>query len=209
MGRKSRAKANPGRHQKASGKGARRRPAALRVAAVLTAVAMLIGAGLFVAHSRASARRAASLGAPDRVRLSTSKGDIVLEVYPKAMPGTVANFERLVEARFYDGLTWHRVEDWVVQTGDPTGTGAGGSGQTIKFETTPLLNNVRGAVGMARKPDDLDSATSQFYILKADAPSLDGQYAVFGRVVSGMDVVDKLTTQDKILRATVETAQPK
>lgn len=209
MGRKSRAKADAGRHQRVPGGWPRKRSLAWRLAAALTAAAMLVGAGLFVGYSRTTTVRAAALGAPDRVRLSTSKGDIVIEVYPKAMPGTVANFERLVAARFYDGLTWHRVENWVVQTGDPTGTGAGGSGQAIKFETTPLLGNVRGAVGMARKADDLDSATSQFYILKADARSLDGQYAVFGRVVSGMDVVDKLTTQDKILRAVVETTQSK
>lgn len=208
MGRKSRAKADSSRHKKTSGKRAHKR-IVWRAVAGFTALVMLVGAGVFVAHSRASAKRAASLGAPERVRLSTSWGDIVLEVYPQAMPRTVANFEQLVRAHFYDGLTWHRVEDWVVQTGDPTGTGTGGSGQTVKFESTPLLANVRGAVGMARRADDLDSATSQFYILKADARSLDGQYAVFGRVVSGMDVVDKLTVQDKILRAAVEPARAK
>lgn len=121
------------------------------------------------------------------------------------MPITVANFEKLAEAGFYNGLVWHRVEGWVVQTGDPTGTGAGGSKQTIKLETHPKLTNVRGGVGMARKPDR-DSASSQFYVLKANARSLDGDYAIFGKVTEGMDVVDKITAQDKMLTVTIVRA---
>jgi peptidyl-prolyl cis-trans isomerase B (cyclophilin B) len=149
------------------------------------------------------AEREARLGVRDIVRIETDKGLIVMELFPELMPNTVANFESLARAGFYDGLTWHRVENWVVQTGDPTGTGSGGSGQTIRLETHEDLPNVRGAVGMART-DDPHSATSQFYILKADARSLDNAYAIFGRVVEGMDVVDSLKVGDKMTKVTVE-----
>jgi len=120
-----------------------------------------------------------------------------LEVYPELMPITVGNFEKLVISKFYDGLTFHRVEDWVIQGGDPKGNGTGGPGWTIKLETNPLLKNTRGALAMARSSDP-DSAGSQFYILKKDASSLDGQYAVFGRVIKGMDIVDHIKPGDKM-----------
>ena len=130
-----------------------------------------------------------------QVTIDTAKGQIVMDVYPGLMPVTVANFDKLVKAGFYNGLTFHRVEDWVIQGGDPKGDGTGGSGQTIKLETNPQLKNVRGAVAMARSSDP-NSASSQFYILKQDTPSLDGQYAVFGMVVQGMNVVDQIQVGD-------------
>jgi peptidyl-prolyl cis-trans isomerase B (cyclophilin B) len=132
-----------------------------------------------------------------RVTINTAKGPIVMEVYPDLMPVTVANFDKLVKSGFYNGLTFHRVENWVIQGGDPKGDGTGGSGQTIKLETNPELKNVRGAVAMARSSDP-NSASSQFYILKQDTPSLDGQYAVFGMVVQGMNVVDQIQIGDKM-----------
>lgn len=146
-------------------------------------------------------------GTPDTVKIETSKGLIVMEVYPDLVPVTVANFEGLAGSGFYDGLVWHRVENWVVQTGDPQGTGYGGSGKNIKLEINRQLSNVRGAVGMARS-EARDSATSQFYILKSDATSLDGNYAIFGEVTQGMDVVDKLVIGDKMLKVTVEPGKP-
>jgi peptidyl-prolyl cis-trans isomerase B (cyclophilin B) len=127
--------------------------------------------------------------------IETAKGPIVIEVYPALMPVTCANFIKLVEQGFYKDMVFHRVEDWVIQTGDPTGTGTSGSGQTIKLETNPQLPNVRGAVGMARSQDP-NTATSQFYILRKDARTLDGNYAIFGKVVSGLDVVDKIALKD-------------
>jgi peptidyl-prolyl cis-trans isomerase B (cyclophilin B) len=133
-----------------------------------------------------------------RVTIDTARGQIVMEVYPDLMPVTVANFDKLVKAGFYNGLTFHRVEDWVIQGGDPKGNGTGGSGQTIKLETNPQLKNVRGAVAMARSSDP-NSASSQFYILKQDQSSLDGQYAVFGMVVQGMSVVDQIQIGDRML----------
>jgi cyclophilin family peptidyl-prolyl cis-trans isomerase len=131
------------------------------------------------------------------VTINTAKGPIVMEVYPDLMPITVANFDKLVKAGFYNGLKFHRVENWVIQGGDPKGDGTGGSGQTIKLETNPELKNVRGAVAMARSSDP-NSASSQFYILKQDTPSLDGQYAVFGMVVQGMNVVDQIQIGDRM-----------
>jgi cyclophilin family peptidyl-prolyl cis-trans isomerase len=133
----------------------------------------------------------------ERVIMTTSKGEIELELYPKLMPITVANFEKLISAKFYDGLTFHRVEDWVIQGGDPQGNGTGGPGWNIKLETNPQLKNVRGALAMARSREP-DSAGSQFYILKTDASWLDGQYAVFGKVTKGLEVVDRIAIGDKM-----------
>ena len=148
-----------------------------------------------------------ALSVTETVKIETSKGTVVVELYPELAPITVENFEKLVKEGFYDGLTWHRVEDWVVQTGDPLGTGEGGSSETIPLEISRVLKNRRGMLGMARTIDP-NSASSQFYVLKSDAPGLDGGYAVFGKVVSGMDVIDQLTTEDTIVKATLETESP-
>ncbi|MCL6479976.1 MAG: peptidylprolyl isomerase [Peptococcaceae bacterium] len=129
--------------------------------------------------------------------IETPKGRIVAEIYPKEMPVTAGNFEKLVKSNFYNGLTFHRVEDWVIQGGDPQGNGTGGPGWTIPLETNPKLKNVRGALAMARGQDP-DSAGSQFYILKKDASLLDGQYAVFGKVIKGMEVVDQIAKGDQM-----------
>lgn len=152
------------------------------------------------------------IGVPaDTVTIETSKGTFVMKVYPTLAPKTVANFRELAESGFYDGLTWHRVEDWVVQTGDPTATGMGGSEKTLSLEIAPRLSNKRGFVGMARAVDP-NSASSQFYILRKDALSLDGNYALFGQVVKGMDVIDGLEIGDLMTKAayksnTSKTAQ--
>jgi len=133
------------------------------------------------------------------INIKTDKGDIKLEIYPDLMPITTENFISLVNKGFYDDLKFHRVEDWVVQGGDPNGNGTGGSDKTIKLETSPKLKNIRGAVAMARAKDP-DSASSQFYILKKDADWLDGSYAVFGNVVSGMDIIDNIAIGDKMIK---------
>lgn len=171
--------------------------------AVIALVAIAAGA---VYYLQTRPKEVSGLGTADIVRIETSKGNIVMEVYPDLVPNTVANFESLVESGFYDGLIWHRVENWVVQTGDPEGTGYGGSNETIKLEINRKLSNVRSFVGMARS-QDRDSASSQFYILKSDAVGLDGDYAVFGRVVQGMDVVDRLMASDNMLKVTLEKAE--
>jgi peptidyl-prolyl cis-trans isomerase B (cyclophilin B) len=122
---------------------------------------------------------------------------IVLELYPDLAPQSVCNFVYLARQGFYDGLKFHRImKDFMIQGGDPEGTGGGGPGYSIKGEFssngfTNDLKHTRGVLSMARS-NDYNSAGSQFFIMHADYPSLDGAYAAFGRVISGMDVVDKL-----------------
>ena len=122
--------------------------------------------------------------------LETGKGTIRFQLYEDKAPITTANFVKLAKRGFYDGLIFHRViKGFVIQTGDPLGTGMGGSGETIVLETNKSLTHTDGAVGMARSSNP-NSASSQFYI--CDGPqhrSLDGGYAVFGQVIEGMDVV--------------------
>ena len=136
------------------------------------------------------------------VTITTAKGDIKMNLRGDLMPLTTANFIKLAGSGFYNGLTFHRVENWVVQGGDPNGNGMGGPGYSIKLETNANMKNVRGAVAMARGQDP-DSAGSQFYILRKDASWLDGQYAVFGNVTSGMDIVDKMAIGDVMTSVTV------
>ena len=126
-------------------------------------------------------------------------GVIDLELDEKAAPITVENFEKLVKDKFYDGLIFHRViNGFMIQGGDPEETGMGGDGWHIKGEfaangwDNPIAHK-RGVISMARAQNP-DSAGSQFFIMHADADYLDGQYAAFGRVVSGMDVVDKIAS---------------
>jgi len=121
--------------------------------------------------------------------IETSMGTIKFELYEQRAPITTANFIKLAESGFYDGLIFHRVvDDFVIQTGDPTGTGTGGSGETIVLEIDEELTHEDGAVGMARTADP-NSATSQFYICDGAQHGLDDNYAVFGQVFEGMDVV--------------------
>jgi len=136
-----------------------------------------------------------------RVSMQTSKGNIEFALRPDLMPITVANFMMMVKNEFLKGLTFHRVEDWVIQGGDPTIVGKVAPNWTIELETDTSLNNVRGAIGMARTSVP-NSANSQFYILKQTENSLDGQYAIFGNVTKGMDVVDKIAIGDKIISVT-------
>ena len=132
------------------------------------------------------------------VVIEMDKGGIIrIEVDEKAAPITAANFLKLVKEGFYDGLTFHRViSGFMVQGGDPTGTGTGGSKDTIKGEFASNgynnpLKHTRGVISMARTMDP-NSASSQFFIMHADAPHLDGQYAAFGKVVEGMGVIDQI-----------------
>ena len=124
-------------------------------------------------------------------------GVIRLELYPDIAPITVDNFVALVKKGFYDGLIFHRViSGFMIQGGDPQGTGMGGPGYTIKgeFRANGVVNNIRherGVISMARSMMP-DSAGSQFFIMHADAPHLDGQYAAFGRVIEGIEEVDKI-----------------
>ena len=128
--------------------------------------------------------------------IGMANGDVMrLELYPDVAPNTVANFIELANAGFYDGLIFHRViPGFMIQGGDPTGTGMGGPGYSIKGEFSGNgfendLSHERGVISMARAMDP-DSAGSQFFIMHADYPPLDGQYAAFGRVIEGIEAVD-------------------
>ena len=124
-------------------------------------------------------------------------GTIYAEIDADTAPITVTNFVNLCKNHFYDGLTFHRIiKDFMIQGGDPNGDGTGGSKETIKGEFSDNgvenpLKHTRGALSMARSQDN-DSASSQFFIVKKTASHLDGQYAVFGYVYEGMDIVDKI-----------------
>ncbi|MDD6258918.1 MAG: peptidylprolyl isomerase [Erysipelotrichaceae bacterium] len=124
-------------------------------------------------------------------------GLIKIELDEQAAPITVANFKKLVKEGFYDGLTFHRIiPGFMIQGGDPNGNGTGGSKENIKGEfaangVNNPIRHKRGVISMARAMDP-DSASSQFFIMHADAPHLDGQYAAFGHVTEGMDVVDEI-----------------
>lgn len=134
------------------------------------------------------------------VKLETTKGIILVELYPNVAPITVENFQNLVNEKFYDGLIFHRViKDFMIQGGDPEGTGLGGSSKTIKGEfknngVNNDLSHTRGVISMARNSISMDSASSQFFIVQKDSTYLDGDYAAFGKVVAGMDVVDKIAS---------------
>lgn len=144
-----------------------------------------------------------SLGPATVIKVETNKGAFTMHLYGQRMPKTVANFVKLTEEGFFDGLKFHRVLDWVVQTGDPTGEGAGGPGYTIPFESFRGLRHDRGAVGMARS-EPLDSGGSQWYVIRKATHQLDRQYAVFGKVVEGMEeVVDKLVEDDTVTSVTI------
>ena len=127
-------------------------------------------------------------------------GKIELELYPEFAPETVKNFESLVFEGFYDGLTFHRViPGFMIQGGDPLGNGMGGSEKKIKGEfkangfSKNTLKHERGVISMARAFDP-NSASSQFFIMHANAPHLDGSYAAFGKVISGIEVVDEIAS---------------
>jgi len=148
------------------------------------------------------------------VQIEMDNGGIIkLELYPDIAPITVANFTKLVSEGFYDGLIFHRViPGFMVQGGDPSGNGTGGSKDNIKGEfksngVNNSLSHVRGVISMARSSSP-NSASSQFFIMHQDGAFLDGQYAAFGKVIEGIEVVDQITSvktnaMDKPLEAQV------
>lgn len=135
------------------------------------------------------------------VRIEMDNGALIdIELYPDKAPATVANFEKLVSEGFYDGLTFHRIiKGFMIQGGDPQGTGMGGSAEKIygEFANNGFkqndLRHTRGVISMARSMNP-DSASSQFFIMHQDAPHLDGSYAAFGKVISGIEAVDEIAS---------------
>ena len=133
-------------------------------------------------------------------KIEMESGDIMSgELYPDTAPETVANFVKLAEEGFYDGTIFHRViPEFMIQGGDPDGTGTGGPGYTIKgeFSANGFENNLtheRGVISMARAADP-DSAGSQFFIMVKKSKHLDGQYAAFGKITEGLEIVDKIVS---------------
>ncbi len=143
----------------------------------------------------------------------TEEKTFVITLYPETAPITCENFQKLVEEKFYDGLTFHRVvDDFMAQGGDPKGDGTGGSENTIKGEFTAngvenTLAHTRGVVSMARS-NDMDSASSQFFICYTDCSFLDGNYAAFGLVTEGMDVVDGFLEIERTLGSDNAVSKP-
>ena len=147
----------------------------------------------------------------EQILITMENGDTIkAELYPEIAPKTVENFLKLVDEKFYDGLIFHRViKGFMIQGGDPTGTGMGGSKETIvgEFRANGIQNDLahtRGVLSMART-NMPNSASSQFFIMHQDAPHLDGQYAAFGKVIEGMEAVDRIAAvktnwQDKPLK---------
>jgi cyclophilin family peptidyl-prolyl cis-trans isomerase len=182
----------------------------------LVRLGVLIGTMAILAAPSARAQKSApkpSSGAGPVVAIETEKGTFEFETYPNEAPKTVARIVELVRKRFYNGQRFHRVvPGFVVQVGDPTsrdmtkqeGWGTRGSGTPIgAAEFSKLRTHVRGAVVMAHL-DDPAKADSQFYITLAPAPRLDGKYTVFGKVISGMNVVSNIAFGDRLVRATVK-----
>ncbi len=185
----------------------------LRCLGLLLAL-MMVGAALVACDSSAPLHAELDFTAvdPAKVQETTSVteyvkisvkdyGDIIIRLYPEVAPKTVENFQTLVGQGFYDGIIFHRViEDFVIQAGDPKGDGTGGSDKNIKgeFRANGVVNNlkhIRGVISMARLGNDYNSASSQFYICHETTPSttaLNGSYAGFGYVVSGIEVVDAI-----------------
>lgn len=145
--------------------------------------------------------------------ITMENGDVMeAELYPSIAPETVKNFVKLIEENFYDGIIFHRViPGFMIQGGDPKGNGTGGSKETIKGEFDAngfknTLKHTRGVLSMARTYDP-NSASSQFFIMHKDAPHLDGQYAAFGKITKGIEVVDKIASVKTDFRDKPKTPQ--
>lgn len=167
---------------------------------LLAAMLMLTGCG---AQPPAQKKEELNVTKNPVVTIEMEDGGIIkAELYPDIAPNTVRNFVSLIKKGYYDGLIFHRViPGFMIQGGDPKGNGTGGPGYSIKGEFTANgfkndLKHTRGVLSMARATS-MDSAGSQFFIMVKDYPSLDNQYASFGKVIEGMDVVDKIVNAER------------
>ena len=175
----------------------------LCIVLLLVSALMLCACGSKTAETAEPAGSAEAAGGLHHVELVVKDyGSITLELDADAAPITVANFLKLAESGFYDGLTFHRIMDgFMIQGGDPDGNGSGGSGETIKGEfqqngVDNPISHVKGVISMARAKNP-DSASSQFFITVADSTFLDGAYAAFGHVTDGMDVAEQIAKDAK------------
>ena len=170
------------------------------IAGLLLLIVVLVAAviALFAVRGKNESTEAIDAAGKHHIEIQVKDyGTIKAELDGDAAPITVANFLKLAESGFYDGLTFHRIIDgFMIQGGDPKGNGTGGADKTIKGEFSQngvenKLSHVRGTLSMARS-QDMDSASSQFFIVQSDCTYLDGQYAAFGTVTEGMELVDKI-----------------
>ena len=170
------------------------------IAGILLLIVVLVAAVivLFAVRGKKESTEAIDAAGKHHIEIQVKDyGTIKAELDGDAAPITVANFLKLAESGFYDGLTFHRIIDgFMIQGGDPKGNGTGGADKTIKGEFSQngvenKLSHVRGTLSMARS-QDMDSASSQFFIVQSDSTYLDGQYAGFGTVTEGMDIVDQI-----------------
>ena len=167
-----------------------------------TIVAAALAAGL------AGAADAQTLDPENTIYMDLTYGRVVIELRPDLAPKTVARMKELTRAHFFDGIVFHRViSGFMAQTGDPTGTGTGGSGKKLPAEFNSA-HHLRGTVSMARAQDP-DSADSQFFICYAAVPQLDGKYTIWGQVVQGMEFVDKIKRGDDDPNGMVSPPQDK
>ena len=175
----------------------KKKPLALIIVACCVVVGFVVGL-VWGLNSKKQAAAAADPVATNHIEIEVRDyGTIKAELYGNTAPITVENFVKLAREGFYDGLTFHRIiSGFMIQGGDPNGNGTGGSGQNIKGEFSANgvenpLKHTRGVLSMARSSAP-DSASSQFFIMHQDAPHLDGQYAAFGKVTEGMEIVDAI-----------------
>jgi peptidyl-prolyl cis-trans isomerase A (cyclophilin A) len=159
----------------------------------MRAAKLLVGlvavAGCLMAPGRAEAKNL-------RATIETTQGTIVIELYPDKAPKTVANFVKLAKQGFYNGIIFHRViPNFMIQTGDPTGTGTGGPGYTFEDEFSDLRHDGLGVVSMANAGPNTNG--SQFFITLAPTPWLDGRHSVFGRVVEGQQAVEAIVAAER------------
>ena len=170
------------------------------IAGLLLLIVVLVAAviALFAVRGKKESTETIDAAGKHHIEIQVKDyGTIKAELDGDTAPITVANFLKLAESGFYDGLTFHRIIDgFMIQGGDPKGNGTGGADKTIKGEFSQngvenKLSHVRGTLSMARS-QDMDSASSQFFIVQSDCTYLDGQYAAFGTVTEGMDLVDKI-----------------
>ncbi len=178
----------------------------------LTCLLCLIGCGKETVEEQAESTGGETVASgntdePDRYHAEITikdYGTIKVELYRDEAPITVDNFVKLANSGFYDGLTFHRIIDgFMMQGGDPLGNGTGGSDENIKGEfmnngVNNQLKHTRGAISMARNGRSMDSASSQFFIVHQDAPHLDGDYACFGYVTEGMEIVDEICSKTPV-----------
>ena len=175
------------------------------VAAVVSAGALVVGCNKSTSNEpvREEKKPMAAAEPLPQITFQTNKGNIVIELTEDDTPNTVANFISLAEKGFYDGLKFHRViPNFMVQGGDPKGNGTGGPGYVIADEISPRLRHTRGVLSMANAGPN--TGGSQFFITHVPCPHLDGRHAIFGKVTSGLEVVDAIQMGDQIIKVTVD-----